>query len=36
MRANRKLTEKDILPMREYLPRRIEERRRVLELKRRQ
>ncbi|HSD35542.1 MAG TPA: DUF3501 family protein [Alphaproteobacteria bacterium] len=35
MRANRKLTEKDILPMREYLPRRKEERRRVLELKRR-
>jgi hypothetical protein len=35
MRANRKLTEKDILPMREYLPRRMEERRRVLELKRR-
>jgi len=35
MTANRKLTEKDILPMREYLPRRKEERRRVLELKRR-
>ena len=35
MRANRKLTEKDILPMRDYLPRRKEERRRVLELKRR-
>jgi hypothetical protein len=35
MRANRKLTEKDILPMGDYLPRRKEERRRVLELKRR-
>ena len=35
MTASRKLTEKDILPMRDYLPRRKEERRRVLELKRR-